>query len=481
MVAGSSIITIFFSIVSIHYNSNLLDKELHRRMDGLIALSSETLSSALWQYNYDYVNDYVDSLALSESVVQVSVADEHKIIKEKTAPDFAGKELAYFKGSSNFSVREADVMHQGSIVGHVVLVMSRDRVDNLIFTTSAFAIGLLLLIIAVVFIVSYAIFRKYLLAPIAGLEESARTIMAGNLEAKIDIVRDDEIGHLAATLQQMMEEIRKITTSRDELDQEVRERKLAEEESALLHRQIEEKNRELEQVIYVTSHDLRSPLISIEGFSGVLTSSLEKMTSLIEQEALSPATADKLAEIVHDSREAKDYINKSIAKMGVLLKGFSQVSRVGRVEIKPEQLDMNSLMAGLLAEFEFQRNELGVKIEVSELPGCLADRAQINQLFTNLIGNALKYAATTRPGMIKISGKVEDQQAIYSVEDNGIGIPPESKKTIFQMFHQLNPAAEGEGLGLSIVQKIVARHKGRIWVESELDRGSKFSLALPQA
>ncbi len=261
----------------------------------------------------------------------------------------------------------------------------------------------------------------------------------------------------------------------------ITERMEAEAARNSINIQLEAQNNELEQVINVTSHDLRSPLVCIEGFSSVLGTSLEEILDILGKEKFSSETKEKLAPAFDRSRKSIDYISKSVAKMGLLLNGFLQVSRLGRVEIKTEELDMNALMSDVLSVFKFKSEEQGAKIEISDLPSCLGDEGQVNQLFTNLIANAFKYSASNRPGIIKISGQKEGNHIVYCVEDNGIGIAQEFQVKIFEMFHQLNPGTEGEGLGLCIVHKIAERHNGRAWVEAELGKGSRFYVSFPRA
>jgi signal transduction histidine kinase len=140
---------------------------------------------------------------------------------------------------------------------------------------------------------------------------------------------------------------------------------------------------------------------------------------------------------------------------------------------------MNKLMAEVVASFEFQVKESGIRIMVEELPPCHGDETQVNQVFSNLLDNALKFLDADRPGMIWISGKEEGGRVTYCVEDNGIGIADKDRERIFEIFCRLDPdASAGEGLGLTIVRKILDRHGGKVWVESEPGKGSRFFVSL---
>ena len=262
---------------------------------------------------------------------------------------------------------------------------------------------------------------------------------------------------------------------------DITERKRAEKERERLLYDLKDKNKELEQVFYVASHDLRSPLVNIQGFSKELEHSLEHVQSALNSKDITSKVKESLApDLEEDIPEALQYIHTSIAKMDSLLSGLLRLSRLGRAALNIKKLDMNNLISDIVKTFEYTAKEKGITPEIDELPPCLGDETQINQVFSNLLDNTLKYLDPKRPGTIKISGKQDNGQVIYHVEDNGIGIAEEHQDRIYEIFHRLNPeVSSGEGLGLTIARRILDRHAGKIWVESELGKGSKFFVSLP--
>ena len=269
-----------------------------------------------------------------------------------------------------------------------------------------------------------------------------------------------------------------------ESSRDITKRKLIEKEREQFVKTLEFKNKEMKDIVYTASHDLRSPLVNIQGFSGELEKDCAHLLKLLDKISIDPEQKKQI-ELLSEKNipQSLGFIVGSTNKMASLLDGLLQVSRIGTAKVDCEPIDTNKIVSQVLAAMEYQIKQNDVAVSAETLPDCIGDVNMLDQVFTNLIGNAIKYRETSRKSEIHISAKVKDNMSVYCVADNGIGISPKHQSKVFEIFHRLNPndAAGGEGLGLTIVVRILDRLGGRIWVESEPGEGSKFFFELPTA
>ncbi|HCC48698.1 MAG TPA: hypothetical protein DEQ38_11375 [Elusimicrobia bacterium] len=255
-------------------------------------------------------------------------------------------------------------------------------------------------------------------------------------------------------------------------------RKRSEEIVSKLNRDLSEKNREMENLLYITSHDLRSPLVNIQGFG----QSLEEYFAVIKKSQA--GGGEEVRRLLEEKVPAAlGFISGSAAKMDSLITALLRLSRLGRAQPQPQRVDMNRLMRQILSYFSFRAEKEGAVLTCGDLPPCLADREALNQVFSNLVENALKYRHPDRPPRVEISGRVEAGMAVYEVRDNGLGIEAAKADKIWKLFYRVNPSAsaEGEGVGLALVKALTEKNGGSAGVASEPGQGSIFRLEFPAA
>jgi PAS domain S-box-containing protein len=294
------------------------------------------------------------------------------------------------------------------------------------------------------------------------------------------IIEDSVIGVIGMFSRNALEDItlKALASVADEVAIGI-ERIKSEDKLQRVNVELEHKSREMEQLVYVTSHDLRTPLAIVQGYARELEITMNQIGAEIDTDIIPSDMKKRLAPFINDIQNTNKYIRSNMQKMDALLYGLLKLSRSGNISLNLERLDMNRLAADIQESFALMINKAGASVEISELPSCTGDETQINQVFSNLLGNALKYLDPDRPGIIRITGYREGSESLYCVEDNGLGITSAECDRIFNIFYRVSFATAGEGLGLTIVRKILERHSGKIWVESEEGKGSRFYVALP--
>jgi two-component system CheB/CheR fusion protein len=242
---------------------------------------------------------------------------------------------------------------------------------------------------------------------------------------------------------------------------DVTDRKRGEEAIERANAELARKNTELEQFVRTVSHDLKSPIVTIQGFIGHLKRDAES------------GRADRLDSFAQ-------HIEDAAARMRQSIDDLLELSRIGHVTMKPEITSTLDLVQRVVKDHAEEINAKHVSVEIqSDLPPVFGDPAQLIQVFDNLVANALRYGCSSDAPQIRIGASTEEGEVRLFVHDNGPGIPPQYQQRIFGLFEQLDEGGEGTGVGLAIVQRIVEFHQGRVWVESAIGEGATFWVAFP--
>ena len=259
---------------------------------------------------------------------------------------------------------------------------------------------------------------------------------------------------------------------------------------------LREANDEIQRFAYIVSHDLRSPLVNIMGF----TSELEELGGDIfrrigdlthvsaDGSSLAPGAPGEIVleaadkQLSEDFSEALGFIKTSIAKMDRLISAILNLTREGRREFQPAKIDTRELIEAIVSTLAHQAAEAQAEIHLEPLPNLVSDRLALEQIFSNLIDNAIKYLKPGLPGEIRIRGRTKLGYAIFEISDNGRGIDPKDHQRIFDLFRRAGTQDKpGQGIGLAHVRALVRRLGGTMSVSSELNAGSTFTITLPIA
>ncbi len=252
-----------------------------------------------------------------------------------------------------------------------------------------------------------------------------------------------------------------LQNTNQQLQDEIKERQRNQVERENLIHELEEKNTELERFTYTVSHDLKSPLVTINGFLGYL-----------EEDAAS-GNLERLRQDIHRIQEA-------VKKMQSLLDELLELSRIGRIMNPPQEIRFDHIVREALDNVQGQLDANHVSIEVGpNLPTVFGDYQRLKEVLQNLIDNATKFMGEQPVPVIEIGQRGEEAgHPVLYVKDNGIGIAPEYHDRIFNLFERLDTKTEGTGIGLAIVKRIIELHGGRIWIESQTGKGTTFLFTL---
>jgi signal transduction histidine kinase len=362
-------------------------------------------------------------------------------------------------------------------------VVDRNQILGTVYVRSHYGlfdrIRTYLAILAAVMIASLAVavgmsiwLNRAVTRPIIAVSEVARRISeTRDYSLRAQKLTDDEVGNLVDAVNDMLGEITRRAATLEESNQSLARAEQAlqqlnaelEQRVARRTAELEAANKEMETFSYSVSHDLRAPVRAIVGFSQILNE-------------------DHGGQLDDEGKRKLGIVSDEAKRMGRLIDDLLTFSRLGRQAVEPMELDMTDMARRMFERLKSQNGESRAELKLGPLPSVVGDRALLDQVWANLVANAIKYSARCEQPVVEIGAISDEREHIYFVRDNGAGFDPRYKHKLFGVFQRLHDASEfaGTGVGLALVQRIVLRHHGRVWAEGKPDQGASFYFALPR-
>jgi signal transduction histidine kinase len=365
--------------------------------------------------------------------------------------------------------RRLDTLRSNAVAG------VREREQTLIV---AAALGSLLFVALAVWM-----FTRGVRGRLALLSDNAGRLAGNEPLAPID-AGHDEIARLDLTLHETSRRLLEAERIEARFHADL-ERRAA--ELARINETLRQQTQENEMFIYSVSHDLRAPLVNLQGFSKELNRACDELRDAVRSSSLAIGTRERIERIVdEDIAEALHYLQTAVLRASHIIDALLRLSRVGRVEYRRQKVQVRDLVQRVVDAMQGSIRARRARVTVGELPAVWGDPTALEQIFANLVGNAVNYLDPAREGRIEI-GTTPAPPGVHSlrifyVRDNGLGIPAIALPRLFTAFQRLHGnATAGEGIGLALVRRMVERHGGRVWAESKEGVGTTFYLSLPEA
>jgi signal transduction histidine kinase len=458
-------------------------QDMANDLTSLAEVIAQNSTAALSFNDPDAARETLSSLKAQKGIVAGAIYDgEERLFAQYTRPgerpvfpEHPGPDVPEFQGLESLVVFKPIIFNE-ALIGTVYLRSDLEELTDRLLVQAATVFGVFLLAGLAALLLS-SVLQGAISRPILHLADTARAVTEQK-DYSLRAVQQsqDELGRLVnafndmlgqiqtrdSDLQRAKEELEERVRERTrELRQELTERLRTEQELEKRNAELHQSNKELDDFAYIASHDLKEPLRGIHNFS----------TFLLED------YADKLDE---DGRSKLETLTRLTRRMETLIDSLLHFSRLGRVDLAIDQVDLNGIVREAVDSLDINLKEAGIEIRVPRrLPTVRADRARVGEIFYNLIANAMKYNDKERK-WIEV-GFLDGSPPVFYIRDNGIGIQEKHFDSVFRIFKRLHGRDKyggGTGAGLTIVKKIVERHSGKIWMESTYGEGTTFYFTL---
>ncbi|MFL9815263.1 HAMP domain-containing protein [Stutzerimonas sp. VN223-3] len=478
------------AVVIIGYEANTARDRMSAELLGLARLLAVNTEAALRFNDEAAAAENLNSLVAQPHIVSAAVysSDGSLFAEYRASPLFEVPEQAPTPGE-RFSSQQLELVYpigpQDDPAGVVYLKTDLAPLTAFIKRYALIVVGMFGAVWLCAALLA-ALLQRVITAPILRIVEVARAVTdRSDYSLRADKQGTDEIGDLSDALNQMLAQIQTqhqqlektysdLGVKHDSLLSEMSERRKADEalralnaelESRVAARtaQLEESNHELESFSYSVSHDLRAPLRGMDGFSRIL---LEEYGPRLDAEGL------RLIGV----------IRQNCASMGRLIDDLLAFSRLGRKQLSKTKVDMEDLVADVIAQLAAVPGEDLPSIERGPLPTVACDPSLVRQVWTNLIANAVKFSKGRNTPQIRIWAEQRGREQVFVVADNGVGFDMDYYEKLFAVFQRLhgNDEFPGTGVGLATVKRIVVRHGGQVWAQAKPDQGATFYFSLPE-
>lgn len=433
------------------------------RMSSLAAVVSTNSQGAL---AFDDADRAAKNLEGLRSIEEVDFAALVKIEVDSTVSvlaDYAKANAGYIQfvprvpevNSSVFSLQDLQIYRlveiQDEVVGALFLKVNLSVVYGRIWTFGGIMLAVLVFVLLLTFLVSGR-FHRVITTPLDSLVTTARAVTSNHdYSVRAQKFGDDEVGLVIDAFNEMLVDLQDL---HHDLENRVHKRTS----------QLQQAVTELEAFSYSVSHDLRAPLRAVDGFSSALLEDYD----------------DEMSE---EQRRYLVIIKQSAKQMGALIDGLLAFSRLGRREVSMAEFSVSSIALQAANELELSGSFDVSSLRISEVPKAYGDSTMVRQVLVNLLSNAYKFTADAGTRSIVVGGETYDKDFNrYYVRDNGVGFDMKYADKLFGVFQRLhhNNEFEGSGVGLAIVERVITRHGGRVWAESEPGKGATFYFTLPK-
>lgn len=436
------------------HSGEAIRKQFNNNDQAMLDILSGVSRTALLTEEYADFQPYLENLLETSRIEQALLIDSRGLIVASTNPAEVGKAPTHLHTATEQHTadtiehfwRSKEITNSAGLLGIIAIEISNEALSEV--TVESRNLGIVLAIIGMIIIAIVGLVAGVLLTRrLATVTTTANRFAHGDLAARTGMEGQDEIAELGMTFDRMAANLQ-----------------TAQNEGEVLIKQLSSKNAQLERFTYTVSHDLKTPLVTVRGFVGVL------------EKDLAEGNADGV-------KKDLEHIMSATSTMGHLLEDLLKLSQIGHVINDPQPVKLTEIFEAAAGDLQALIDEQAAELEIQpDMPTVMADRLRLQEVAQNLLHNALKFSVPGKPAIIRVSAKEQADGVSCCVEDQGIGIDPEYHDLIFGLFNRLDQSIEGTGIGLSLVKSIIEAHQGTIKVESNGDgTGAKFYFTVPAA